>query len=468
MELTLSQVLAALRARWLIGSAIALVIVLGTLVVSLLLPKQYTATATVLVEPSTYSSLGSPSGNIPLIPQAFMGTQVDVVQSTHVAALVVEQLGITKNAKAIAQYQEEHPDGGGSLADFYAAQLLKTLKAKPGRESMIVDISFTGAEPHFAAQVANAFADAYLRTQRELRSAPAREYSAFFDSEAKELRTQLEAAQQRLSKFQQEHGITETNDRLDIENSRLEELSANLVNVQTQAQEAHSRAQVAGADSSSIPEVSGNGVIQSLRADIAREEAKLAELGQQYGEKHPTYQRQLDVVHSLHERLQHELGNATGSVTASDRAANVRVEQLHASLEAQRHRVLELKQQHDAMAVLQREVDNAQKAFDTALQRFTQTRMESQSTLANATLLNAATPPGGPSSPRVLLNLLIAVFAGTFLGASAALAIEFRDRRIRSPDDLARALGVSVVCTLPPPTRGRARWPWQRLLAGAE
>jgi len=456
MELSLAQILSALRARWAIGLAVAAVIIVATVGVSLMMSKEYTATATVLVEPSPYSSLGSPSGAVPLIPQAFMGTQVDVIQSMRVGMKAIERLGFAKNPAAIKRFSEAKPEGG-SLSDFYSAQLLRHLKAKPGRESMLIDISFSGAEPRFAADVANAFAQAYLETQRELHAEPAREYAEFFDAQTKKLRLQLEDAQMRLSQFQQENGITATDDRLDIENSRLSELAAQLVNVQSLAQEAHSQAAEAGADTASIPEVSSNAVMQNLRAELAREEAKLAEAGQQYGDQHPSFKRQLDVVDALRTKLQHELASAAGSVSASDRAASSRVEQLRAMLEAQRRRVLELKRQRDEMAVLQREVDGAQKIFDTALQRYSQTSIESQSTLANATLLNPATPPESPSKPRTFLNLLIAVFAGTFLGATAALAVELADRRVRSSADLAHALGANVICSLPKPSRSSMR-----------
>ena len=83
-----------------------------------------------------------------------------------------------------------------------------------------------------------------------------------------------------------------------------------------------------------------------------------------------------------------------------------------------------------------RDVEAAQKAYEAVSQRLTQTRMESQSNQTNVSVLTAASPPIQPSSPKILLNTLIAIFLGTMLGVCAAVLRELSDRRVRSIDDL--------------------------------
>ena len=50
-----------------------------------------------------------------------------------------------------------------------------------------------------------------------------------------------------------------------------------------------------------------------------------------------------------------------------------------------------------------------------------------------------------PSKPRVLLNIVVALFVGTLLGVGLALGLELRDRRVRSSEDLADALEVPLL-----------------------
>ena len=52
--------------------------------------------------------------------------------------------------------------------------LLKKLDVKPSRESSVIEINFSSENPQFAALIANTFADAYIETNLDLRIEPAK------------------------------------------------------------------------------------------------------------------------------------------------------------------------------------------------------------------------------------------------------------------------------------------------------
>ena len=123
------------------------------------------------------------------------------------------------------------------------------------------------------------------------------------------------------------------------------------------------------------------------------------------------------------------------------------------------------------MLLLQRDVENAQRAYDNVQLRLTQTSLESQTTQSNVNVLTQATPPLQPSSPKLLLNTLLSVFLGLLLAVVTALLLEFYDRRVRSPIDVVQALGLPVIGVLPRPGGrawlggSRAQTMQQRLMA---
>jgi uncharacterized protein involved in exopolysaccharide biosynthesis len=92
-----------------------------------------------------------------------------------------------------------------------------------------------------AAGIANAFAQAYQRTNLELRVEPARQSAAWFDERMQQLRKDLEAAQTKLNAYQREKGFTAQDERLDLEQARLSELSMQYTAAQAQAVDATSR-----------------------------------------------------------------------------------------------------------------------------------------------------------------------------------------------------------------------------------
>lgn len=81
----------------------------------------------------------------------------------------------------------------------------------------------------------------------------------------------------------------------------------------------------------------------------------------------------------------------------------------------QKAKVLKLKEQYDEIAMYKREVENAQRAYDVAMQRAGQTRMESEMNQTNISVLNSALPPSKHTKPRLLLNMISSIFLGTML-----------------------------------------------------
>ncbi len=118
------------------------------------------------------------------------------------------------------------------------------------------------------------------------------------------------------------------------------------------------------------------------------------------------------------------------------------------SLDAQKKRVLELKKQRDDLGVLAREVEAEQQAYQNMLQSYYQTRMESQFNQTNIAILNPAVPSSSPTSPKVLLNMVSAVFLGSLLGFSLAFLFEMLDRRVRSEEDVGEILDTPVLATI--------------------
>ncbi|HKW39060.1 MAG TPA: GNVR domain-containing protein, partial [Burkholderiales bacterium] len=94
------------------------------------------------------------------------------------------------------------------------------------------------------------------------------------------------------------------------------------------------------------------------------------------------------------------------------------------------------KENRNEFTVLKRNVDSAEKAYDTAMQRHVVSQVESRANQTNITVLNAAVVPVKPSQPKIKLNILLSAVVGTMLGIAIVLLLEMSDRRIRSGGDL--------------------------------
>lgn len=440
--MNLSQFLLILRVRRTIILTTLLLTVLTTVVVSLLLPKTYKATSSVLLNAKGVDPLTGMSVPGQLLP-GYMATQVNVITSKNVALRVVDNLKLADNPVVLQQFQDA-TGGKGAVRDWLADLLLRKVDAVPGRESSLVEISFSGSDPQFVAAVANAFAEEYQRLSVVLKVEPMKKVSLYFEGQLKGLRDQLEAAQGRLSKYQQDNGIVSVDNRLDVESNRLNDLSAQLVAAQSQSIEAGSRRRMASGDAGQSPDVANNPLIQNLRAALGAAESKLAEQAQRLGRNHPQYLSAAAEVDKMRAELAAQTRSVSNSVGNSAQIMAQRESEIRAALAAQKTKVLELNRARDEMGVLLKDVESAQRAFDATAQRSSQTRIEGQSEQADIAILNPATPPLEPTGPKVLLNTVLSLVLGTMLGVGFGLLAEMLDRRVRSESDIADTLGVPV------------------------
>jgi len=443
-----SQLLRVLRARIWLALFVMLAVVGTAIAVSLLIPKRYASNTVMVVDfPANDPVLGSQvymQGTI----SSFLSTQVDIIRSERVLKRALAQLRLEDNPIMKQQWLSK-TGGEGVFGGWLIANVLENLRIEPSREGAGITLTFEAADPRLAADIANAITQAYVQTTLDMKTEPARNYAAAFEEQARQYRAQIAEAQARLSAFQQQSGITASDERYDVENTRLQELSSQLVALQGTTLESRSRSD-AVRRGETMPEVVANPLVTAIKTDISRVEQRLDEQGARLGSNHPQYVATQAELAALKTRLDTETEKVVGSIRTGGQINDQRESQLRNSLEAQRGKVLALKKQRDQLAIYQREVETAQRALELLSQRVTATNVESRSRQSNVNVVSSAFPNEKPSRPNTVLNIGIGTFFGLLLGIIAAITMEAVQRPIRSSDDLLEAAGVPILAVLPP------------------
>ena len=440
------QLFLVIRARWRFAARVFVGVLILVVLATLMLPKQYVATASVVVQGKTDPLLSNAAYPAAQLLPSDIATQVDIIESHRVAERAVKLLKLDESAEYKESWQR---DGRGDLVGWIADQLQRKVTVVPSKESDVIGISAKWRDPKFAAALANAWAQAYIDTNIELKVDSARQYAAWFNEQSRTLHTDLEAKEKRLSDSQNAAGIVATDDKLDVENARLQELSTQLVAVQTERQQSQSRQRQARGDSESLPEVLQSPVIANLKASLAVAEAKQRDMATNYGKNYPDYKDVEAEIAGIRARIAQESDRIAASLGGNAQVDVRREEDLKAALDAQKKRILDLKQQHDKVADLQNDVTMAQKNLDAVSERLAQSSLESQAQQTNIELLAPATVPRDAASPKLMLNVLFGLFLGTVCGIGAALLREMTDRRVREGDELLQLLGIPVLGRIP-------------------
>jgi len=443
----LNQFYLALRGRLWVFLSLLGATVAAAVIVTLLMPKTYESTVSLLLDSRDEQSLQGTiaSGRERL---GYMQTQIDIIQSQRVARRVVDDLKLADNASIREAFAQSKSNG--TIEDWIGGGLLAKLKVGSSQSS-VIHLTFGSDDPRFSAAVANAFAKAYMDTTLALRVEPTKQAASWFDDQLKLLRTDFERAQDRLARFQKENGIIVTDERVDVENARLAELSTQALQAQNMTFEAQSRSGLATggkAAAANLPEVLGNPLVQALKTDMLRAESRLQELATRLGPNHPQYIQQAEEVSAIRARMNGEIARVVEGVKNLTTQNRARESSLRGALQAQRQRVIEMRDAKNGAFVLARDVETAQKAYETALARQAVNKVDSGARAANVSVLNAATESTWPAKPRRMLNILLGFAMGTLLGLAAVFLLELIDRRVRSGRDLEGALEVPVLATL--------------------
>lgn len=445
----LAQMLRILRGRALLLAAIVLLVVTVVGVISLISPKKYVAELALVVDVQGNDPMKEAALAPSLVP-THLSTQTEIIRSRNVATKVIERMGLANDAAVLEAYRDS--DAETDLNAWLVENVLRSVDAKTTRSSNIIRISYTSTDPNTAATMANAFADAYIQASLELKVDPARRQVTWYEQQVAQLRDELVAAQQRLAKYQSDHGVLGVDDaRMDVENARLQEISNQLVTVQAAMFDANSRSQqITSSDQlDALPDLLKNPTIQNLKSELARAESKLAEVSGRYGVNHPQYIASAAEVTTLKSKLNMEIGVTRGSLVQNAAIARRQVGDVQKALEEQKDRIIALKRQQDELSVLNRDIGSARTAYDAALQQANQTKLESRVDRTNVAILNPAMPPLKPDSPRILLNLVVGFIVGVILAVGLILTLEVCNRRLRSAEDLADFTDLPVLAELP-------------------
>ena len=458
--MTLKQYLRILWARKWMALAAFLVVAIGGVVATIYWPKQYTAETSLIVDLRIDPVLGALAPA--LAAPSYMATQVEVLRSERVASRVVKILGVERSATAVQQWRDD-TKAKIPLDRYFANLLQRGLSVEPARGSNVLNVAFTARDPIFAQAAANAFAQAYMDVSVELRIAPTRESTTFMDAQTKTLRTNLEQAQSRLSKYQQEKGIVVSDERMDQETARYNMLLTQLASAQAEQVDATTRQRYTGTETS--PDVLSSPAVQSLKAQLATAETKLTEMSAIVGKNHPARIQLEAQIAEIKQQLAAEVRRVSGGTSNVSKGTGQKIAELKTLADDQKKRVLEMRADRDQINVYLRDVETAQRAYDAVTSRVGQLTLEGQNNQANTRLLSPAVEPLEPSKPKAVAGFVASVIAALLVALALVFGAEFIDRRVRDPLDLISLAGVPVIGVLRP--QGSKRPVFRRLLATA-
>lgn len=429
--------------QWLI-TGVFLVTVVTTAILTFLQVPIFRASATILIEPEPPKVINiqevTPIGPATL---EYYQTQYELIKSRAVVEKVIETLNLTARIPALERSRDAHQTFLGSLS------------IEPRRNTRLVLVGFEDPDPALAAEVANAVASAYSKYNIDLKLRGARDALAWLTEQMRELKARVQESSVALQNYRVKAGILGIQEQRQITAQKI--MDFNKAYLEAQAQrlsveaKLHEVRQIAkdrgGAET--IFTVADNLLIQKLKRDIADLEVQKSRLVKIYKDKHPEVLKIDSQIQQVSQKIDAEINTMIRAVQTEYRVAKAREETLLGNVNLLRREGQDLNEKEIEYLTLQREAESNQQLYEAVLKRLKETGVSGGLEANNIRVVEEARPPRAPVKPTKMLNLALSIVIGLTVGIGIAFAIEYFDTTVKSPDEVERYLGLSVIGTVP-------------------
>ena len=451
-----------LKRRWVIYTSLAVVVSVTTLG-SLLQRPIYTATTRLQIEQNTPKILPFQDvmSTVPDFRNDFYQTQYGLIQSRRVARETIDSLHLAD----LEEFKVSAP--GGAAGDTVASKdqaeakrvdkFLKKLTVTPVRNSRLVDIAFSSYDRALSAKVANRVADTYIAFNSASQYNTTERATTSLAHQIANLQDEIDLKEKKLQAYARDNQIVALSDKQNIALKKLNDLSDSYTRAQAEriAKEARYAA-LREATPSDLPEVLDSRLIQDLAAKYAELMRQQAELSQKFKPDWPEMVRLRRQIADTQDRLEAErqqiYTEVLGAAESAYQSAKNQEQFLKSALDEQKRLSQEANLKEIDYNNLKAEIANQRATLEALVKRQSETSSSAglnDLVASNVRIVDVAEPPNRPSSPKILLNILLSVITGLGLGVGLAFFFEYLDKSVKTPEDILQAGGIPAIGLVP-------------------
>jgi capsular exopolysaccharide synthesis family protein len=455
------------RNLWLIAAIMAAAVA-AAVAVTLLATPRYTATATVQVNEAADEVIGNEQdpNNVNVYDyDRFLQTQIDILNSQALAERVVNRLNLANDPQFFESAGVDIKEEATRVrpAKRVASEILhRSLSVDTPRNTRILPIHFTSTQPELAAKIANAYASELIDANLQRKFDSSAYARSFISDQLAEAKNRVQASEKALNDYARSTGLIRLTDPTADDDSKNGAATTSLTTASLAqvnqaaiaaraeriAAEARWNAVAHGGLLTSQP-VLADPTVQGLMTRKAQAEADLAEERAHRLDSHPEVQAKRAELAQINRELNTAANNVRASIRSQYTTAAATENQLTGQVSALKGQTLSEQDSSVQYALLAREADTNRQLYEELLQRYKQLNASAGISASNIAIIDQAQTPVDPSSPKLLLNLAIALVLGAGLAALVTFLRSELDDSIRVPEDVEQKLGLPMLGVVP-------------------
>ena len=392
--------------------------------------------------------------------QTYYATEHKVMVSRAVARLAGEKVDILHMDDRVGlsdisdAKEREQKRATLDAADF----VVGSYKVRTDDESSIVVIRVVDHDPQFAADLANAVAEAYMDLNLDKKVKGTRDASTWLAVQHQDLKKKLEASEDKLYGFLEENNVLnasmesqleEVRQRIQTFVGRHAEIEAEIIQNKLYVEAIQSVAQSPEVINS-LDEIRGAAIVAGLKEAVIELEAKRADfLAERYREGHPKIKEIDDRIATMNKKIEEEVQAVIVGLERKHAGLVESEKGLRQAINRERFRESKLNKLVKDTNRLRRDVETNSKLYDMITSRMKEADLTGALRFNNVSILDSARPPESPFKPDMRRNLLMALVLGFLLGVVFALVLDHLDNTVKSQMDVERMLDVPFLGMLP-------------------
>lgn len=460
-------------------AAVALLVFLAALFVTLNATPKYTATASVMLD-TRQERVTDTEAVLSGLPadSSVVDTEVEVLKSRQLADRVVKALKLEEDPEFNGSLRK--PTGLGAMKAALKSMLglappaprqLNAAQAQRQRDGVVdavlgglsvnragltyvIRVNYEAQSPAKAAAIANKYAELYLLEQLEAKFEATQQATSWLNGRLGELRAQVIADEAAVQQFKiannlmSASGTSLTEQEISNYNMTLAQARAQVA--EDEARLATARRQLAsGSTGDDVGEALSSPVIQQLRAQRAQVSGQVADLQGRYGERHPEMLKAKRQLSDIDTQIEQEIQRIISNLEARASVSRQRAAALAGSLGGAKGALAANNRAMVRLNELERTAEASRTLYESYLNRYKETSAQQGIEQSDARIVSKAKIPTGQSSPNVPRNLMLGLILALGAGAGAVFLMEMLDAGLATAEDVERRLDTSYLGAVP-------------------
>lgn len=453
--------------RWLIAACLITGIVSGVFFTFLQTPK-YLATAQMEIQTASAKVIEDLEVVAASTDFRVFETTREKMRSRDLARRVAYELDLANKADFLApaptfslsnilrritgstpqlEFEDISPEGRANLAN---AILRANLSVELRRNTSLLEVSFSHPLPQFAESVTNQFVRSYIDQNVDKRSETSGLARQFIEEQVVETKEKLQESEKELVAYAQKEGITLTGNDTSLVSENISEINkAMSAAVQERLDVERLVQQIDNDNAAILPDVFKSESIQTNKQKIAGLKATYQE---KLSTLKPDFPEMVQLRAQFNE-LQNQIDLEIGAIAKSTKLGYQQILEKETALKEElldlERRQSEFQQKNIQYTILKREVDSNRVQYESLIGKLNEVGVGSELRSSNASIVDPAVRPNSPYSPRLSINLGLAVALFAMLAAGIILILELLNNTFSTPDQIESEIKLSVLGIIP-------------------